>query len=778
MLASGHQSGTVQDGVATQYSAAISKQHSEWEPALRNRSSRICPTLVACGICLLAALAPDRIRAQSPERGDRPTIGLVLSGGGARGAAHVGVIQMLDELHIPVDYVAGTSMGAIVGGLYASGMSADELVEFVENVDWSKLLTDRPPRKQRSFRRKSDDIGFLVEFDLGVNKNGLVFPAGLIQGQNLEIALKRLALPVISIDDFDELPIPFRAVATDIVTGEAVVLNSGDLALAMRASMSAPGLFKPVRLDGKMLVDGGVANNLPVKVVQDMGADILIVVNTGFPLLPEEDLGSAFSLTKQMLTILINSRAEEQIALMSVDDILIAPNLGALESQDFSRLQDARQLGLEKAQELAARLATLSMPEEQYLAYRRQLETGQHEPPVIDEIVVENQSRLSPKVIESRLLDQQGTELNVVQLESDISNIYAFDTFETVTYDVIRDTDKHTLLIQATEKSWGPNYLRFGINLEDDFSGNSNYNVAARLTRTEMNQLGGELRLELQVGETPRVFAEFFQPLDHESRWFVNPQIELSRSGSGVFDSSGFQIAKFGADNARISLDGGRQFGNWGGFRFGVTRLYTDSEIRIGPPQLTGGSTEFTSVTAGFEYDTIDRVAVPRSGANLSLEWIGPRETLGSDFDVDIAAVDFLKPQTWGDNTLLHWWSFGSTTKGDEDGLRPFDLGGLFSLSGYAPQELDGRHVGIGRMLYYHRLGDRILSAFDTPVYLGASIEAGNVWQDTAEVSFDNTLTAGSVFIVFDSFLGPLYIAYGAAEGDRQSAYLFLGQTF
>lgn len=738
----------------------------------------ICPGLVIVGICLFGAVSAQRIQAQELNSAERARIGLVLSGGGARGAAHVGVIQVLEELRIPVDFIAGTSMGAIVGGLYASGMSAAELLDVVETSDWSKLLSDRPPRNRRSFRRKSDDVGFLVDFDLGVSKNGLVFPAGLIQGQNLEIALKRLALPAISTDDFDTLPIPFRAVATDIVTGEAVVLDSGDLAVAMRASMSAPGLFKPVRLDGRVLVDGGVANNLPVQVVKDMGADILIVVNTGFPLLPEEELGSAFALTKQMLTILINSRAQDQIALLSADDILIAPDLGGLESQDFSRLGEARQLGREKAQELADRLAILSVPEEQFAAYRQRLKSGEKEPPVIDRIVVENQSRLSPKVIESRLLDQQGTILNIEQLESDISNIYSFDTFETVTYDIVRDTGSNTLLIEATEKSWGPNYLRFGINLEDDFSGNSNYNVAARLTRTEINKLGGEIRVELQVGETPRVFAELFQPLDYESRWFINPQVELSRSGDSVFDNSGSQLLQLGSDDARISLDGGRQFGNWGGFRFGVTRLFSESEIRIGPPDFPDGSAELTNVTASFEYDTVDKLAVPRFGANVSLEWIAPRESLGSDFDVDVTALDFLKPQTWGNNTLLHWWSFGSTTKGDEFGLRPFSLGGLFSLSGYAPQELDGRHVGIGRLLYYRRLGDRVLPAINTTIYVGASIETGNVWQDTAAISFDNTLTAGSVFVVFDSLLGPLYIAYGAAEGDRKSAYLFLGQTF
>ena len=745
---------------------------------MERRTFDICCTLLILGTMISTSFASESASAEERELVTRPTVGLVLSGGGARGAAHVGVIKVLDELQIPVDFVAGTSMGAIIGGLYASGMTADELTHVIETADWSALLTDRPPRAQRSFRRKSDDIGFLVDFDLGVDKSGLIFPEGFIQGQNLEIALKRLALPAISIDDFDELPIPFRAVATDIVTGEAVVLDSGDLAAAMRASMSAPGIFKPVRSDGRILVDGGVANNLPVKIVRDMGADILIVVDVGFPLLSEDQLGSALAVTKQMLTILINGRAQDQIALMDEDDILISPNLGDFGSQDFQRLVEAQQLGNEKAQELSGRLAELSISNDEYLAYRQRVEINRHDAPVIDSVVVENESRLSPKVIEARLAEQAGKPLDLEQLESDISNIYGFDTFETVTYDVVNDAGKNTLLVTATEKSWGPNYLRFGVNLEDDFSGNSSYNVAARLTRTEINRLGGEFRAEFQIGQTPRLFAEFFQPLDYASRWFVNPQIELARSSSGLFDNSGNQLAQIGSEDARLSLDGGRQFGNWGGFRAGVTRVHGDAELRIGAPGFPGGSAQITSLTAGFEYDTIDHLAVPRSGTNFGLDWIGPRESLGSDITADLASLAFLKPQTWGNNTLLHWWEFGSTTKDETAGVRPFALGGLFSLSGYAPDELAGKHMGIGRMLYYYRLGDQALPFFDTPIYVGGSVEAGNVWQTTDAIAWDNTLVAGSVFVVFDSILGPLYIAYGAAEGGRRSAYLFLGQTF
>ncbi len=715
--------------------------------------------------------------AAETEFGTRSTVGLVLSGGGARGAAHVGVIKILDELKIPVDYVAGTSMGAIVAGLYATGMPATELEEVFETVDWSALLADRPPRARRTYRRKSDDLGFLVDFNIGVNRKGLTFPEGFIQGQNLEIALKKLTLPVIAIHDFDQLPIPFRAMATDIASGEAVVIDSGDLATAMRASMSAPGLFKPVNYQGRRLVDGGLANNLPVQLVRDMGADILIVVDVGFPLLPELKLNSPFVLTQQMLTVLISSRTQEQLQQMTERDVLISPELGDFGSQDFQNTAEAISLGKTKASEQFSKLAHLSLSSEEYSAHRKWIESGRQEIPIINKVTVENESRLSPQVIASRLADQKGKPLDIDQLEHDIANVYSFDTFETVSYQVFDDDGVKTLALKATEKSWGPNYLRFGINLEDNFDGESNYNIATQLTLTEINQRGGELRAEVQIGDVPRIFLELYQPIDYASRWFINPQLEFQRSNSGLFQNN-LQLARIRSDSTTLTLSGGRNLQNWGVLSIDLSSSRTDSSLLIGAPPFESAALDINILSATFSIDTLDNTAIPRSGTSFSLNWSEGREDLGSDLSFDIASLSFLKPQTWGDDTILHWWDLASTVEDETGNLEPFALGGLFNLSGYRTDELTGRHLAIGRLFYYHRLGDKPLTGIDTPIYLGASIEAGNVWQSSSDVSLNDMLLAGSVFVMIDSILGPLYVAYGWAEGNQQSAYLFLGQTF
>jgi len=714
--------------------------------------------------------------AQTDETA-RPKIGLVLSGGGARGVAHVGVIKVLDEMRIPVDYIAGTSMGAMVGSLYASGSSAAELERIFQDADWLVLLSDRPPREQRSYRRKTDDFGFLVDFEVGVNKEGLIIPQGIVQGQNLTLELRRRLISVASISDFDRLPIPFRTIATDLVNGHEVVLSSGDLPTAIRASMSAPGLLKPVRLNDRLLIDGGVANNLPVGITRSMGADVLIVVDVGTPLADEADLDSSLKIMKQMTTIMGRARTEEQKQLMTNEDVLITPELGPISFQSFDQTAQAIHLGEVAARKSMDKLNRYSVSATVYAAHRQSLQRARGDHPVIHQVAIENESKLSTKVLEARLSDQRGKALDVEQLNADIADIYGFDTFETVDYSIERHDSENRLVVRSSAKSWGPNYLRFGVNLEDDFDGNSSYNLAARFTKTEMNARGGEIRVDAAVGESPHLAVEMYQPLDYASRWFVNPRLSYQRSNQGLFEG-GNQIAQFLSEETEFSLGVGRQFSNWGELRLTLAHSIADHDVRIGDPVLGNGSGDLTSIRLGFGYDTIDRIGIPRSGTFVQAGWLGLREGFGADVAADIGQLVFLKPQTWGKNTLLHWWDVGSVSQSGETSFDAFELGGLFNLSGYGRDELQGDHRAIGRLLYYRRLGDRAMPKIGMPIYLGASIEIGNVWQDRAEASFRNTLSAGSVFVVFDTVIGPLYLAYGAAEGDRQSAYLFLGQTF
>jgi len=248
---------------------------------------------------------------------DRPKIGLALGGGGARGCAHVGVLRVLDKMHIPIDYIAGTSMGAVVGGLYASGLSVDEIERALVTTDWNDALADRTRYRELTFRRKDDENRYLTSFDAGLHGIRLALPSGLRSAQKLRFLLQSYLIPVAGVHDFSKLPIPFKAVASDIETGDAVVLDHGDLAAAIRASMSIPGVFSPMEMDGHLLVDGGITDNIPVDVARGMGADIVIAVDVGSPLLKREQLGSMVAVTNQVLTILTRRNMAPQIAARS-----------------------------------------------------------------------------------------------------------------------------------------------------------------------------------------------------------------------------------------------------------------------------------------------------------------------------------------------------------------------------------------------------------------------------------------------------------------------------
>src|SRR5580700_1725015 len=322
------------------------------------QSSRVVLSRFGVVSALIAVLAllglhTEPARGQqpsaSPEPGHRLRVGLVLSGGGARGAAHIGVLQVLEDLHVPIDAIAGTSMGAVVGGLYASGLSAREIEAVMSSVNWQEAFRDRPPRAELSFRRKEEDRDFLVKFPLGIRGGKIQLPKGLIEGQTLTMMLRRLTLPVARIDQFTDLPTPFRAVATDLASGEPVVMQGGDLTSAMRASLSAPGVFSPVEREGRVLVDGGIAENLPIDVARTMNVDVLIVVDVGFPLYTRERLGTATTISNQMLAILIRRDSQRQLATLTSQDIVVSPQLGDASSFDFGIVPRAIALGAQAA---------------------------------------------------------------------------------------------------------------------------------------------------------------------------------------------------------------------------------------------------------------------------------------------------------------------------------------------------------------------------------------------------------------------------------------------
>ena len=731
--------------------------------------------MLATCLLYLVTLAPfitQVVQAQSQIE-ERPKVGLVLSGGGARGFAHIGVLKVLEENHIPIDYIAGTSMGSIIGGLYASGMSAAEVEVVVDSIDWERVFIDSLPRQDRSFHRKRDDDFALVKAKPGFGDGKIKLPQGIVQGESIALLLQKLALPVATIKDFDKLSIPFRAIASDIVTGESVVLGSGNLAQTLRASMSIPAAMAPVEIEGKLLVDGGISTNLPVTVVREMGADVLIVVDISTPLLTRDELDSTIGIAEQLTGILTQRETQTQLRTLVSEDILIVPGLGDITSGDFSRENEIIGIGVQAASAKIALLRNLSLSDEAYTAHVAARPKPNKELPVINFVHLNNQSQLGDEVLKARLTIQIGQPLDLVLLEQDIGRIYGLELFQTVMWELVEENGQTGLVLHIRERQWGPDYLQFGLHIEGDLQGNNQFNVSVGYLGTLLNDLGGEWRTIVDLGEEPGISAELYQPLDVSSRYFVHPSVLVKRENVDLFQGEE-KVAEYRQKQGGVTLAAGRELGTWGEFRLGWRRFTGESSVLVGDPTLPAVNFDTGQGFVKLSIDDVDNLYFPHSGIFGELEWRSSREELGDDSDYDQALLSAFGVQSWGRNTIMGGLSYFTTPDDNAPVESLFRAGGFLRLSGLHSDELSGQHYAQLTANYRRQIFDFNLM----PTYIGASIEVGNVWDNKDDISFGSTINAGSIYLGLDTFVGPLYFAYGQAEGGRSSIYVFLGRIF
>jgi NTE family protein len=731
-----------------------------------------------------AGTADDPSHDTDAPPSTRPRIGLVLSGGGARGAAHVGVLKVLEQLHVPVDAIAGTSMGAVVGGLYASGLSARDIEKIMTSLNWQSAFRDRPPREDLTLRRKQEDENFLVAFPLGVRGHKVVLPKGLIEGQSLSQLLRRLTLPVARITNFDDLPTRFRAVATDLESGEGVVLASGDLTSAMRASMSAPGIFAPVERQGRLLVDGGISDNIPVDVARAMGVDLVIVVDVGSPLAQRSKLTDVTAISNQMLAILLRRNGEEQLARLNARDILIEPPLGDASSFDFGAVARYIGVGEAAARASAAQLAPLAVTDQQMQSYQQRREAARLPPPVIHFVQADGGSEAYSQSLDQLFRDMNGKPLDPDAVARRVTALYGLGGLDTLDYRVVGRDDYYGLALDARPSSMGPNYLRFGLSLQDDFEGHATYDAAVRFVMSDITRNAGEWVTDLQAGTTSLVSTEFFLPLAEFSGWFVMPHVSDEARELDWFNGQSLE-AEYRVHTFQYGTDFGYQISNWGEMRVGAERQQGHYVLEIGDPtdpDLPEQSfTPFNLINyfARFTYDRLDDINFPHSGQQATLEWSANRDASGIGQYSNQVTASYLGAYSFGRDTLSFSASGGATLESNVTDLNLlFPLGGFLNLSGLRADSLLGANYGIARLMFYRQIGRGGPGYFDVPTYLGASLEAGNVWQSRTEAGFGNTQKDASVFLGMDTLLGPLYLAMGFDEHGNQAFYLFLGRTF
>jgi NTE family protein len=684
------------------------------------------------------------------------------------------VLKVLEEMRVPVDYIAGTSMGSIVGGSYASGNSVDQMLRDISNIKSADLATDSPPRQDIAIRRKEDDLKNYIGPELGLRRGKLLLPKGVVTGIGLEAVLRDLAKvkgPV----DFDTLPIPFRACATDIEFGKSVVFRSGDLAAVMRASMSVPGAIAPAEIEGKMLVDGGLTRNLPVNVAREMGADIIIAVNLGTPLMKRDEISSLLGVTGQMINILTEQNVSASLDSLKPDDILILPELGDYSATDFDHMPDTVPIGEAAARKVKDQLSRYSISPQQYEEHwRRQTRAAAVDTRPINEIRVEGLKRVNPKVVAENMETQVGKPLDVKVLDADMRRIYGRGDFEHVGYRLIEEPGKRILVVDAVEKSWGPDYLRLGLGLSAESGGDAYFNVLGSYRKTWINSLGAEWKNEVQMGQTTRFFSEFYQPLSVHRYLFVAPMVEYDQRYVQIFQGDTL-LAKYNNHSTTAGLDLGSQITKYGELRLGVVGGTQTFRLSSGPQELalTEDRADIGAVRARLRIDQLDSIKFPRSGYFATAEIFDSRTELGALDNYIRWEGDLLSAISFGDNTVQISLKGGGTI-----GSSPlpvydqFSFGGFLHMSGYRTGQFYSDSLAFGRLVYYRKLSKAVLTE---GVYAGASLEAGRFGGQLVPGNPTGVLGAGSLFLAADTPLGPVYLGYGIGEAGNTAFYFFLG---
>ena len=729
--------------------------------------------IVFAGLAVTADVSAQAAATVAPQA-TAPRIGLALSGGGARGLAHVGVLKVLEEMRVPISCVTGTSMGAIVGGTFAAGRTSAEMEKLVLEAQWDAIFRDKPPRKEIAMRRKVDDYKTLFAPEFGVKDGSLALPKGVIAGVSIESFFRTLATPAFAITDFDRLPIPFRAMATDIETGESIVLASGSLANAMRASMSVPGAIAPVERDGRLLVDGGIANNLPIDEARRLCGDVIIAVNISTPPMKREQLTSALAITGQLINFLGKQTVDEQLRSMGERDVLIAPDLGDISAGSFDRAADAIRVGEQAARAMAGKLARLSVPPEQYAAMRAAQVRPAQALGTVDEIRIEGLQRTNPEVVRQLVESRPGEPLTEEKLGADLRRVFGTRDFETISYRVVGgETGPRALLIEPREKSWGPDYLRFGLGLASDFSGDSQFNLLAQYRRTWINRLGAEWLTEAQIGQDTRLSTEFFQPLDETGRWFVAPSALVGQNSRSVFVGDD-KVATYLISAAQAGVDAGAVLGTWGEVRLGPVWSRIHARVDAGSPLLPSLRETTAGMRLGLFIDQTDAAWFPREGYRAGVAAYAALESFGSARDYQRVEGTVRGIDSWGPHTLNATLHAGTRLGSDMPAYESFMLGGPLRLSAYRVGQFTGREYWFGRLMYYNRtlpLPDILGSG----IYAGASAELGRITDRGDGLPSPGTLWAGSLYLGADTFLGPLFVGVGVGTSGNWSMYLLLG---
>ena len=719
--------------------------------------------LIAC-LCSLGAAA------QAP----RPAVGLVLGGGGARGGAHIGVLEVLEQMRIPVDCIAGTSMGALVGGAYAAGISPAQMRESIEKTDWDTIFDDHAPRDEVSLRRKILDDRFFSALEFGVSRRGLSYREGAVAGEKIKLFFNSLVRTDLGERSIEDLALPLTLMATDIGTGQRVPMRTGNLTTAMRASMSVPGAIAPVTREGRKLVDGGLVDNVPIQEVRDRcGAQVVIAVNVGSPLMKPEEVTGLVSVVGQMVNLLTEQNVERSLALIGPRDVYMRPELGDITAADFGRQLEAAEIGRKTALAVADSLRRYSVSQAEYEAWHARLRLPPRGAPRIDSVQIADTRYVNTETVRAAISQKEGAPLDVSTLDRDLIALYSQGDLQTVDYSVLSEREKTILRISPVEKPLGPDYLRFGLNLYSDSRGDASYNARVLYRRTWLNSLAGEFLGALQIGSEQRAFVEYYQPLDPRHIWFVRGYLG-SVYGSSPLYARDERVAEYRVRESEASVEAGANLGVYGQARIGWTERKARGTLETGSPVLPDVDQRIGGPRATLAIDTHDYAFFPTRGFKIDAEVFDAQRLDNGTAKYGTAEVRLGGAWTIRDFILVGAAEYGQSTHGTLPASDLFTLGGPRRLSSFAPGQIRGDEMAYARAEVQYKLTKPI------PL-LGLSLTAGLQWETgrMGQPVLGTTLTGWQqsvgAYLAANSVLGPIYFGYSDSKNTKGRIYFFVG---
>lgn len=722
----------------------------------------------------------------------RPKIGLALGGGGAKGSAHIGVLKVLEQHNIPVDYIAGTSIGSVVGGMYASGLSVDEIQAIMLDTPWADAYSDRIPREDLPWRVKQQNDQFNIPLEFGFDDKQLKMPSGLLYGQTTTKLLREAIGEHPNFESFDDLAIPYRAIATDLANYKAIIIDRGSLITAMRASSSVPGALAPEVIDGLLLVDGGITKNLPIDVVREMGADIVIAVDIGSGLSPREELEGTIAVIGQLSSFLTNSNTVIQKASLTKKDVLIKPDIDGLSTTDWSILRVALERGEAAANSQLKQLSQLSLGDEEYNNYvskfkagRQRLLSRMNVP--VTRINLYKKTQISENLILNSLSLTTNVNIDAKDINSAVDRVYSLSEFQRVDAKTLLAGDEKILEIEAEDKSWGPNFLQFGIGWEDDLDNNSDVNLNLAYTLGDLTDSGGELRTELIMGSLRTFDIEFYQPLDEYRNFYSSSRYVFGSFEWDIYIKN-TPLVPISQQYHSISQGLGYNY-----IQQGFTEVGLTSDVgEFDDPVYLGGSIDYFTYGGYFKFgfDTLDSISFPTEGAYFTFNsylrneevddhTVITRQEKGSEIVSLVVDVNWKGALKFGNHAVVAKASYSEAfTEKNNESVYISYLGGFLNLSGYHKNALAGSKKAFTAGIYQFDLGKSLLELEQFPLYLGLSLETGNVWQENESINHNEFIISGAAYLGTDTSLGPIALGFGHTNSDAYAFYFYLGKNF